>query len=349
MPDPGPAPGGAPDPPFDTVHAAIVESGFSGAVRVDVGGRTAFARAAGWADRRLGVPNTLDTQFATASASKALTALAVMSLVEDGVLTLDAPVRRWLRDDLPRVADDVTVEHLLAHRSGIGDYLDEDAGHAITDHVLLVPVHRLADPQDYLAVLDGYPTVFPAGERFAYNNGGFVVLALVAERASGTPYHELVSTRVTGRAGMPDTAFLRSDTLPGRAATGYLFGGDDLRTNVLHLPVRGVGDGGAYSTVADVAGFWSALAAGRVVGPDTVARMVRPLSRHPDPDTPSRYGLGFWLEPTGDGVLLEGYDAGVSFRSLHRPSKRLTWTVVSNWSDGAWPVARALREAFPTA
>jgi CubicO group peptidase (beta-lactamase class C family) len=210
-----------------------------------------------------------------------------------------------------------------------------------------VPVHRLAAAEDYLAVLDGFPTVFPAGERFAYNNGGYLVLALVAERAAAVPYHDLVSTRVTGPAGMSDTAFLRSDALPGRAALGYLFAGDDLRTNVLHLPVRGVGDGGAYSTVADFAAFWSAVFGGRVVAPDSVARMVRPLSRDPDPQAPYGYGLGFWLEPAGDGVLLEGYDAGVSFRSLHRPSARLTWTVVSNWTDGAWPVARALRDALP--
>jgi CubicO group peptidase (beta-lactamase class C family) len=328
------------------VDRVAVDSGFAGAVRVDVAGRTAFARAYGLAHRGWGIPNALDTRFAMASGAKGLTALAVTSLVEDGVLTLDTPARRWLRDDLPLIADDVTVEHLLAHRSGIGDYLDEDAGDEITDHVMPVPVHRLAAPQDYLAVLDGFPTVFPAGERFAYNNGGFVVLALVAERASGVPYHDLVAARVTGPAGMSDTEFLRSDSLPGRAAMGYLFGGDDPRSHVLHLPVRGVGDGGAYSTVADMSAFWTAAFAGRIVSSGTLATMVQPRSQAPDPPPPRRYGLGFWLEPTGDGVYLDGYDAGVSFRSLHRPSAGLTWTVVSNWSDGAWPVTRALGAAF---
>ena len=63
-----------------------------------------------------------------------------------------------------------------------------------------IPVHELAATEGYLAVLDGYPTVFPAGERFAYCNGGYVVLALIAERASGTPFHDLVRERVL-RAG----------------------------------------------------------------------------------------------------------------------------------------------------
>lgn len=318
---------------------------FTGVVRVDVGGRTLVARAYGDAHRHLGVPHTVGTVLAIASGTKTLTALAVLSLVQDGTLALDAPVRRWLRDDLPLVADDVTVGHLLAHRGGIGDYLDESVLDDATAHVLTVPVHTLDAAQDYLAVLDGHPTVFPAGERFAYNNSGFVVLALVAERACGVPYHDLVADRVTRPAGMSDTFFPRSDAPPGRLATGYLAAPDDLRSNVLHLPRRGVGDGGAATTVADVAAFWAALTAGRIVDRAVVAELTRVHST--DDDSPGHgYGLGVWLELGGDGVQLEGADAGISFRSVHRPSSGLTWTVVSNWTDGAWPVARALREAF---
>ena len=160
-----------------------------------------------------------------------------MALVERGTLALGTTARSLLGDDLPLVADDVTVEHLLAHRSGIGDYFDEEAVTDITDYVMPVPVHELATTEQYLPVLDGHETRFPAGERFSYNNGGYVVLALLAERASGVGFHELVRTLVCEPAGMVDTAFLRSDELPGRAALGYL-AADGLRTNVLHLPVR---------------------------------------------------------------------------------------------------------------
>ena len=128
-------------------------------------------------------------------------------------------------------------------------------------------------------MLDGHPTKFEPGERFIYCNGGYVVLALLAERASGVPFHDLVEQRVCAPAGMVDTAFLRSDELPGRAALGYLED-DGLRTNILHLPVRGTGDGGAYTTAADVHRFWDALFAGRIVAPETVAEMVRVAHRH---------------------------------------------------------------------
>jgi Beta-lactamase len=76
----------------------------------------------------------------------------------------------------------------LSHRSGIGDYLDENNGHQIDDYVMAVPVHELAESNDYRDVLDGHPSSSP-GERFTYNNAGFVLLAaILAERAAGTAF-----------------------------------------------------------------------------------------------------------------------------------------------------------------
>lgn len=127
-----------------------------------------------------------------------------------------------LGGDRPLIGDEVTVEQLLGHRSGIGDYLDEDAGHAITDYLMPVPVHELATTKQYLRVLGagGYPPKFAPDERVCYCNSGYVVLALIAERMSDTPFHELVARRVCRPAGMADTEFLRSDELPGRVALG---------------------------------------------------------------------------------------------------------------------------------
>jgi CubicO group peptidase (beta-lactamase class C family) len=324
----------------EAVDRCAADTGFSGVVRVERAGNVEFARAYGLAHRGLGIPNTTETQFAIASASKGLTALSVVGLIEDGVLTLGTTARSILGTDLPLIDREVTIEQLLAHRSGIGDYLDEADGHEIADYVMTVPVHELATTEQYLAVLDGHPTAFPPGERFAYCNGGYVVLALIAERASGVPFHDLVLERVCKRAGMADTAFLRSDELPGRAALGYLPLDDVDRTNVFHLPVRGSGDGGAYSTAADISRFWDALFAGSIVSTDWVAEMVRPRSR--EPLERRRYGLGFWLHETSEAVILEGYDAGVSFRSVHDPRSRLTHTVIANTSPGAWPMTRRL-------
>jgi CubicO group peptidase (beta-lactamase class C family) len=324
----------------DEVDALAADTAFSGVVRVDRGGEVLVERAYGYANRAWRIPNAADTRFAIASGVKGMTALAVVSLVEEGTLSLETTARSLLGDDLPLIDDAVTVEQLLAHRSGIGDYFDEEDEGEITDYLLPVPVHMLVETEDYLTVLDGFPTKFAPGERFSYCNGGYVVLALIAERASGVPFHEVVGRRVCEPAGMVDTAFLRSDELPERAALGYLYA-DGLQTNVLHLPVRGSGDGGIYTTAADVRRLWTSFFAGAIVSRERVAEMVSP--RSDIPGDPRRYGLGFWLY-AGSTVALEGYDAGVSFRSLHDPGAGLTATVISNWSDGAWPVARSLVE-----
>ena len=321
------------------VDALITKTGFSGVIRVDRAGETVLERAAGWAHRAHEIAMTVDTRLAMASGSKWFTALVVLSLAADGLLPFTTRARELLGDDLPLIDDGVTVEHLLAHRSGIGDYLDENEAYQVDDYVLAVPVHTLAETIDYLAVLDGHRQCFRPGERFAYNNGGFVVLALLAERATGTKFVDLVQQRVCEPANLEDTAYLRSDALPERTATGYL-DAQGHRSNVLHLPVRGSGDGGAYTTVADVHRLWTALRSGAVLDPAWLAAAWRPRSDVPAEG--SRYGLGFWLHSTGTGVMLEGYDAGVSFRTVHDPDSDTTHTVIANWSNGAWPITRSL-------
>jgi CubicO group peptidase (beta-lactamase class C family) len=333
----------------EVVDRVAREHDFSGAVRVDRAGRTELAVAYGLANRAAGVPNTVDTMFGTASGVKGLTALVVVSLIAQDVLSLSTTARSVLGDDLPLIGDGVTVEHLLSHRSGIGDYVDEDEDIAITDYVLPVGVEKLDTTEHYLLALGDRPAKFEPEERFSYCNGGYVVLALIAERASGVPFADLVRHRVCKPAGMEHTEFLRSDELPSGVALGYLPIEGVSRTNVFHLPVVGTGDGGIYSTIADFHAFWTALFAGRIVSPEWVAAMVAPRSDVPsEPGSTAasrRYGMGFWLAGTGPGVMLDGYDAGVSFRTYHEPVAGLTYTVVSNSSDGAWPVASAIAAA----
>jgi CubicO group peptidase (beta-lactamase class C family) len=323
----------------EQVRGVASSSGFSGAVRVRRHGVVELDAAFGMADRAHGVGTETTTRFAMASGSKAFTALAVMRLVETGALQMSTPVRALLGDDLQLIDDRVTVEHLLAHRSGIGDYLDEDLIEHSSDYVMTRAVHELTEVSAFLAMLEGHQQRSEPGTQFTYNNGGYMVLALVAERVCGRSYHELIDELVVCPAGLTGTAFLRSDELPGDAARGYLFE-IGLRSNVFHLPVLGSGDGGLYTTLDDVDAFWDALFGGRIVSAETVAEMISP--RSVDGTGTRRYGLGFWLHASNDTVLLEGADAGVSFRAAHRPSTGTAFTVLSNWSDGAWPVARLL-------
>ena len=122
METPSSSPSGASVPVMtdlaETLDAVAAESTFSGVVRVDRGDEFVLETAYGFADRRWEIPNAPDTRFAMASGVKGMTALAVMSLVEVGVLDLTTTARSVLGDDLPLIDDAVTVEQLLAHRWG---------------------------------------------------------------------------------------------------------------------------------------------------------------------------------------------------------------------------------------
>ncbi len=329
----------------DTLVAVATENHFTGAIRVETGDERLFEGAFGMADRAHGIPNTPQTRFGMASGSKTFTALAVLSLVAEGTMALDDPVRRWLGDDLPQIDDAVTLRQLLTHTSGVGEYLDDDAEG--DEYLLPGSMHAYTSPEDFVGLLD-VPMLAAPGSRFEYSNGGFVILGMVAQRASGVRYQELVRERVLRPAGLEHTDFLRSDELPGSAALGYLYP-DSPRTNIFHLPIEGSADGGAYTTVGDARRFWLALAAGVIVPTELVEQMTTPGSPH-DQEWP--YGLGLWLPTPGGVWAMVGADAGVEMKSEHVPALDLTWTVIANETEKAWPLMRHLRlwrEALVTA
>ena len=320
---------------FDTLDNSAKESEFSGTIRVTDASGATLASAYGLADRANNRPNTEDTRFSVASITKGFTAATIGALIDSGVLSMDTKVRSILGEDLPLIDDRVTVGQLLAHTSGIGDYLDEDLVESFTDYVMTVPVHTLDKPENYLTQLSGHDQVSEPGEQFAYNNAGYCVLALVAERAAGKSFYDLVQEKVFIPSGMSRTAFDRSDEPSAGQAVGYLFT-EGLRTNVLHLPVRGNGDGGVVTTTQDLDKFWRALLGGKLVSASTLALLTEPLVT--DDDEESRYGRGFYRGWKNDVYYLEGGDAGISARSWYDPSTGVTASVLANDTETAWPV-----------
>jgi CubicO group peptidase (beta-lactamase class C family) len=296
------------------------------------------------ANRACEVANTSDTAFGIASGTKGFTAVTVLRLVERGVLHLDTTARSLLGDALPLVDDRVTVEQLLCHRSGVGDYFDEDIPRADDAYVMPVPVHELDSSDDYLRILAGHPSKFAPGASFSYSNGGYVLLAVLAERAAGVPFHELVQREVCEPARLTRTAFLRSDDLPPSTALGYLHPTGH-RTNLLHVPVRGSGDGGIVTTIDDIQRLWAALQDGVLLPAAMVADAL--TARTSDASNGMGSGLGFWLHEDHDAIELHGFDPGVGFVSVVDRARRWSFTVIVNTSRGAWPMRERLLELVP--
>ena len=183
-----------------TVDGLARDTDFSGVVSVRVGNEVAFEAAYGFADREHQRVSTPETRFGLASGTKGFTALTVMRLIEDQALEPTTTARSVLGTDLPLIDAAVTVEQLLAHRSGIGDYLDEDLIADIEQWPFSVRAQDIARTADCLPLLDGHPQKSPPDQRFSYCNGGYVVLALLCERVTGIDFPDLVQAQVTTRA-----------------------------------------------------------------------------------------------------------------------------------------------------
>ncbi len=336
--------------PLDSKGIAGIISGssnvpFTGVVMIRRGETLLFGEGYGYANRAERLPNTLNTRFGVASGSKAFTAVAICKLVEQGRLRFDALLRDIIPDPFPLFDPGVTVHHLLTHTSGIPDYFDEEVMDDFAALWEARPVYALHGPRDLLPLFGDLPMKFAPGERFSYNNGGYVLLGLIIEAVTGVSFREHVAECVLNPAGMKDSGFFRTDALPERTASGYIEQEDGgWRTNAFAIPYIGLPDGGAYTTAPDVARFWDALMCNILLSPETTSEM---LSLKAIEDEDQGYGYGIWLRRSSDGApapYLMGEDPGVSFFSRLYPRDRLLLTVIGNTDSAAWPVARALDE-----
>jgi CubicO group peptidase (beta-lactamase class C family) len=326
------------------VATTAAAHGFSGAVQVTLDRAMALAEAFGEADRSAGIRNTVDTRFGIASGTKFPTALAAGALIDDGVLTLDDPLVDVVSVPLPGVSAGVTIGHLLTHTSGVYDYLDEDVIDDADNFELSIAPYKLLGPRDYLPMLVAGPAKFEPGARFSYSNGGCVLLGLALEEVAGCSFHTLIEERVLRRCGMTDSGFFRFDRLPPRVANGYVeTDNGGWRTNIYSLPIIGGPDGGMFATVGDIDRLWRGFFAGAVLSPELTSLFLKKAATRVE-KAHTFYGHGVWIHDDGAGPPLHyivGSDAGVSFRSSAHSDGTFA-TVVSNTSEGAWPMIRAI-------
>lgn len=256
-------------------------------------GKPILRKAYGMANMELGVHLDPGHVFRIGSTTKLFTAAAIMMLVEDGSVALDAPVTRYL-PDAPRHWDKVTIEDLLTHTSGVPN-LFLDSGYWRTTVRLEHTLEELVAPARQR------PLDFVPGTRFVYNNTGYHVLGMVIEKVSGKGYFAFLDARILKPLGLTHTRE-GTDTqmIPG-LVTGYRRGPAPawlLSNSNLHA------GGGLVSTVDDLAAFMIALQAGKIVPPARV-RQMNTSYRLPN-GAPTGYGLGTWLRKL-NGKQLVGH------------------------------------------
>src|SRR5437762_4790485 len=213
---------------------------------------------------------TVDTVFQLNSDTKQFTAAAILQLRDQGKLTLDDDITKWLPDFDTR-CNKVTLRHLLNHTSGIAEL-----GMMKELRAMQLMRNPTATRDEVYTVINRYPFMFPTGTMEIYSNTNFWLLGLVIEKASGMTYEDYVEKKIFEPLGMTRSMYCNNSEKVARRASGY---GMRSGTPILVPPIvytGAQGSGGICSTADDVITWLKALHGGKVLTPKSYAEMIKP-------------------------------------------------------------------------
>src|SRR4051812_2796282 len=286
-------------------------------------GRTVLAKGYGFADLENDVPATAETVYRIGSVTKQFTSAAIMRLVEQGKVSLDDTLQKFL-PNFPTQGNRVTVRHLLNLTSGIKSYTS------------LGPkwqrVMRLDLATDSLiAMVANEPFDFKPGDKWRYNNSGYFLLGMIVEKVSGKPYGQYLKDEFFTPLGLKSTIYCDQAPLIKHRAQGYSPRPDSTFINAEPLSMtQPYAAGSLCSTVTDLAAWTLALSSGKVVRPASYKQMSTPLTLNDG--KPLTYGFGLEIGTVG-GHRQVSHNGGINgfISELHHyPDDSLVTVVLTN-------------------
>jgi CubicO group peptidase (beta-lactamase class C family) len=299
---------------------------------VRAGRDTIVLRGYGLANVEHEVPATAQTVYRIGSITKQVTAAAVLKLVEENRLSLDATLGALL-PQTPAAWHVVTIRQVLNHSGAIPE---------VTEHPRWVSLERVdASPDSLIALVRNDTLEFQPGTRVAYSNTGYVLLGMVIEKVSGQRYSEYLRAQFFRPLGLAATTYCDERTVVERRAQGYARVRDTLVNARYVSMTRPFAAGALCSTVGDLAAWNHALATGRVVGSEAFARMTTPEGSA----ATVRYGYGLWAQQFEGRVALTHDGAIAGFRAVNGyiPDDSLSVTVLANSESADAGLARLHR------
>ena len=227
---------------------------FSGTVLIAKNGKAILKRAYGMASKEFKVINRIDTKFNLGSINKIFTTIAIGQLYEQGKISLNDPIIKFLPNYPNKTAaQKVIIRHLLDMTSGIGDFFGEKFENT--------PKDKLRTIDDFLPMFANDSLKFEPGSQRQYSNGGYIVLGAIIEKISGESYYDYVREHIFKPTGMLNTESYEADIPVPNLAEGYTREETDKpwRNNIYTRPARGSSAGGGYSTAEDLLMFTVAL------------------------------------------------------------------------------------------
>ena len=317
------------------VEKQVNDDGFSGVTLVAQNGASVFEGAYGFADKDASVRNDMATKFNLGSINKSFTAVAIAQLVEEGKLGYSDTIAKHLPDyPNKQVAEKVTIQQLLTHTSGLGDYMNRE---------FMMRKAELKTPADVLPLFVNQPLEFEPGAKTKYSNAGYIVLGLIIEKLSGQSYYDYVKQRIFRPAEMNDTESFLRDANVADLAIGYTNmtptgpQPGSRRANTQLLAGRGSPAGGGYSTAHDMLKFANALLGNKLLS----AAATNALFER---------GYGFLRKETNGVVVVSNAGGGPGINAVLRmlPARGWTLIVLSNYDPpSAERVMTSMQELLP--
>lgn len=258
---------------------------FSGAVWVSKADKVLLNQAYGYADKAKKQLNATNNIFNIGSINKVFTAVCVMQLVDKGLILLDDKITAYIPELKTEMADEITIQHLLEMKSGLGSYWDSD--------LFQKTYKKLSNLEDYIPIITAYKLNAKPGTKRQYSNSGYELLGILVQRVSGKDYYEYVKENVYKKAEMTHTdAFERNKPIPN-LAKGYSKYKEDEPLGSLgegthsysydvdnRFPNKGTAAGGGYSTIADLKNFVVALTNNKLISSASTTSVINHFTNY---------------------------------------------------------------------
>ncbi len=295
------------------------------ALWLEVDGKVVYSNGAGLAQKEHQIPIDGYTTFELASASKPLTAVVAMQLIESGKLGLDDAAITWI-PELPAQWSTITVRTLLSQTAGIPDYMSQ------INAAKLMKLDGLTNSQLLKTWKTNSELNFPPGSNVEYSNSNFVVLAEIVSKACGVSFGQCLRQRLFEPLGMTNTR-VESD-IPVKTETLALNYALTRKTKGIRLLTEG--PTGIYSSLNDLSAWFRAFQAGNIISKSGVELMTSPAHSKPLFENGDRYGMG-WVIPTDNAALAAYSHAGQKdgYRTLisGNPTSHINYIILSNGGD----------------
>lgn len=313
---------------IDSVCQAYIEKGNTVGLSLGIAhhGNILFAKGYGKANIVSGTPATDSTIYPIASVSKFVTAVATMKLVEQGKLQLHDKVIDFF-EGFPEqeFMDEITVEHLLRHQSGLPDHEDwMDSIYMNEKRIYTLP--------EFFKFLD-QPLFFRPGTYFSYSNSGYALLSVILETVEQKSYHDLIRANLGEPFGLASLGAWPVNWSDKNATMGYERVGSEVDTS-FHMMTGGMkGDGGLSASVTDLLRLMAGINDGSILSDSTLDRMLSPSQFE---ELSVDYGLGVRSGKMGNQRVF-GHSGG-----YHGTG----WAMLAHYPDTGFTFAAAMNTNY---